>query len=260
MPLAHALNAPILLVRSSKLDADTIAEIQRLGANKVIILGGELAIDGSVVTVLKNMGLDVDRIAGKSRFDTAVEIAKRLEQTTGRKPTEAFFAFSHGYADALSIGAAAAARKAPILYIAADGVLSDNTKAYFQTAGIKNAFVLGGTLAISDSAEGNIRAAGAVNVQRVSGKTRYDTCIEINKTFEDSFGGRNICIATGTNFPDALAGGVFAAENSAPLVLVPDKLTDVQTGYINSVKPENIYIFGGEAAVSRDIENQLGGK
>ncbi len=257
VPLAYALNAPILLVRNSRLDADTIAEIQRLGANKVIILGGELAINKDVVTALNRMGIDVERIAGKSRFDTAVEIAKRLEVITGKKPSEVFFAYSHNYADALSVGGVAAAKKAPILYIAANGVLSDGTKAYLQSSGAKTATILGGILAVSEAAEGNIGKAGPKTVNRVFGKSRYATCIEINKAFETVFGGVNICVATGTNFPDALAGGVFAAKNNAPLVLVPTKLTDVQTDYIDEVNPSNIYIFGGTGAVSAEIENDL---
>jgi len=258
VPLAYALDAPILLVRNSKLDNDTIAEINRLGANKVIILGGKLAISDDVKTALENMGCTVERIAGASRFDTAVEIAKKLEEING-KPSEVFFAYSHNYADALSVGGIAAVKEAPILYIAGNGVLSDGTKTYLQSSGANTAYILGGELAISNAAFDNIKAAGPSTVERVSGPSRYATCIAINEEFKSVLTGSAVCVATGTNFPDALAGGVFAAKNGAPLVLVPTALTNVQTDYISAKNPANIYIFGGTGAVSTEIENVLKG-
>src|SRR5699024_1074819 len=54
VPLAHKLDAPILLTTSSKLNADTLKEIQRLGAKNVVILGGTEAISKSVESELKS--------------------------------------------------------------------------------------------------------------------------------------------------------------------------------------------------------------
>ncbi len=257
VPLAYALDAPILLTSGKALETDVLREIERIGAEKVYILGGNLVITAEVADALKNIGYEVQRIAGKSRFDTAVEIAKKLQSVTGKKPAEVFFAYSHNYADALSIGSVAAIKKVPVLYIAADGVLSDATKAYLQSSGAKTATILGGKLAIAGAAENNIKKAGASTVVRIAGGSRYETCIKINERFASVIGGNSVCVATGLDYPDALAGGVFAAKNGAPLVLVPKKLTSVQTGYINSIDPDITYIFGGKIAVSEDIENQL---
>jgi len=76
-----------------------------------------------------------------------------------------------------------------------------------QSSGAKIACILGGKLAISDDVIGNIKRAGASTVERVSGPSRYETCIAINDTFKSVLTGNAVCVATGTNFPDALAGG-----------------------------------------------------
>ncbi|HBI55793.1 MAG TPA: hypothetical protein DDY38_03070, partial [Firmicutes bacterium] len=44
VPLAYQLNAPILLTHTNRLITSTKDEIIRLGANKVIILGGTGAV------------------------------------------------------------------------------------------------------------------------------------------------------------------------------------------------------------------------
>jgi len=53
---------------------------------------------------------------------------------------------------------------------------------------------------------------------RYGGKTRYDTGLEVNSKLK--MGNGKAFIATGTNFPDALAGSVLAAKNNAPILLV----------------------------------------
>ena len=58
VPYAHQLNAPILLTQTNDLYEETVAEIARLGANKVVILGGESAISARVAGELKTAGLN----------------------------------------------------------------------------------------------------------------------------------------------------------------------------------------------------------
>ena len=56
------------------------------------------------------------------------------------------------------------------------------------------------------------------------------------------------------DFPDALAGGVFAALNRAPLFLINGKvktpsLNNRQKAYLEEKAPNKITIFGGEGVV-----------
>src|SRR5690606_8705218 len=75
VPLAAKYDAPLLLTQSSKLTAETKAEIERLGASKVIVLGGQAAISSYVTGQLVDSVLTVERIAGDNRVDTAVKVA-----------------------------------------------------------------------------------------------------------------------------------------------------------------------------------------
>ena len=117
--LATKLKAPILLTNTKSLDKTTLAEIKRLKAKNVIILGGTGAISAAVENSLKKEGLTTDRIFGASRFGTATAIAEKLSE----KPTDIFFVFGGNYPDALSASAAAAAKNAPIIYLSTKGDL-----------------------------------------------------------------------------------------------------------------------------------------
>src|SRR5699024_2218318 len=69
--LAKAKNAPILLTNGKVLRADILEEIKSLGADNVIILGGENAIAASMEGKLEAEDLTVERLEGKNRFATA---------------------------------------------------------------------------------------------------------------------------------------------------------------------------------------------
>ena len=91
------------------------------------------------------------------------------------------------------------------------------------------------------------------NIVRISGSDRYSTGIAVNNRFKSSFKTNTICVATGLNFPDALAGGVLAAKQYAPLVLADNKLNADQTKYLGSKSVSNIIAFGGTAAVPNSL-------
>ena len=248
VPLANKLNAPILLTNTNELDASTAEEIKRLKAENVIILGGEGAISADVEKSLLKMGLTTERIAGKTRFGTATAIAEKLNDN----PTEVFFVYGLGYADALSVSPVAALKKAPIIYLTQDGELNADTAAYLEKikGKVKNVYVIGGEGVISKSMMNKaIDALGLKSAKRIYGSNRYSTCIEVNLAFASVLTGKEICIATGTNFPDALAGGVLAARKAVPLILASEVLGSWEDELIKSRKPNMFYVFGGKSVV-----------
>ncbi|MBO5576147.1 MAG: leucine-rich repeat protein [Ruminococcus sp.] len=256
VPLAYQKNAPILLTNTKELDSATLAEIKRLGAKKVILLGGEGAIGKEVETALVKGGIakdNIKRIAGKSRFSTATAIASQLSE----KPTDVFFVYYNGFADALSASTVAARKTAPIIYLTTNGEIDADTAKYLKSikGSVKNAYVIGGEGVISnDMATKAAKALGLSKATRVAGADRFATCVEVNKQFAGDLNGDMICVATGMNFPDALAGGVYAALNKAPLFLINGKaktpnLNDAQKAYLKGKNAANITAFGGEGVV-----------
>ena len=256
VPLAYALNAPVLLIRNHELDSATLSEMKRLGVKNVYILGGEFAIGSSVESALENKGYNVNRLAGDDRFGTSVRIANKLFELAGA-PEELFFTYSHNYPDALAISGVAAAKGCPVLYIAGSGSMTAEISDFTSSSGASKATILSGPAIVKSTAEDNIKNCGISSVDRIYGADRYETCLKINETYSELLDGDSICIATGTNYPDALAGGVFAALNGAPLMLVGQKFTDAQKDYLAGLPSGNAYIFGGTGAVGDNIVHEL---
>ena len=260
VPLAASLNAPILLTNKDAMPEETLGEIKRLGAKNAIILGGEGVVAPNVVNVLKKNNITVERIAGTSRFGTAAKVAQKLNS----EPTEIFFVYGLNYADALSVSTVAAAKKAPIIYLNKSGEIDAETASYLKSVKgkVNKAYVIGGTGVISDSM---LTAAGKAlglkpgsTIERVCGANRYSTCVEINKRFANVLTGKSLCIATGKNFPDALAGGVLAAINKAPLFLADTSLSADQKTYLKTKKASKFYVFGGTSAVPNSLVYSIG--
>ncbi len=253
--LAHAYNAPILLTSKEKIDNTTLAEINRLGAKKAIILGGTAAVSRDINKTLAANGVTSTRIAGRNRFETAVKIASEVSrQTTKAAPEELIFVCADNYPDALAISNVAAIKQCPVLYIAKNGSLDPTTKRYLDKLENKasKAYIIGGYTAISYKAESGIRNYCKFT-SRIAGSNRFETCLKIYNYFNNILDNTTVCIATGLNYPDALAGGVLAAMKGAPLLLVGNDINKDQLKAAADTDTEKIYVFGGENAVPSSI-------
>jgi putative cell wall-binding protein len=84
---------------------------------------------------------------------------------------------------------------------------------------------------------------------RVAGADRYQTAASISLYgFPD--GAPVAYVATGANFPDALAGGVLAARAGGPILLVKrDEIPSATASELNRLRPERIVVLGGTGVV-----------
>ena len=261
VPLAYEMSAPILLTNGKSLDDDTLSEIKRLKANKIVILGGTGAVSENVEKELHKNGLKTERVAGKDRFETAVKIGERIQKQTAKKPADVFFVSSGSFADALSASSPASLKEAPIIFLRKDGTIDDASKKYLESikGNLKHAYVIGGTGVISDDMKKSVGKVIGFEPQRLAGANRYETCICVNNAFSSVLKGSSICVAKGLDFPDALAGGLLAAIRWSPLVLADgDKLQDVQKTYLKDKNVSSIYVFGGTGAVSDSLVRSVG--
>ncbi|MEZ0482081.1 Ig-like domain-containing protein [Planococcus sp. SSTMD024] len=239
-PLAFQEDAPILLTRTGNLTDETKAEIERLGAEKVIILGSKGAVSLEVEEEVKQMGITTERIGGKNRFDTAALIADRLDSE------EAVVAYGFNFPDVLSVSAYAAKNGIPIL-LTRTNKLPVETAAALEAA--SKTHVIGSTGAVGEAVFNTLP-----NPTRYGGKSRYDTGFEVNNKLK--MGTEKAFIATGLNFPDALAGSVLAAKYDAPILLVKEQvIPDATAEQLNAY--EAYSIFGGTGAVGEIVREQL---
>jgi N-acetylmuramoyl-L-alanine amidase/putative cell wall-binding protein len=249
VPLAYQLNAPILLTQTKSTVPATMAEITRLGAQRVILMGGSGAISDNVMVELKRHGLAVERIDGKDRYETASRIAECMVRD-GADFDTAFIAVGTDFADALAASCYAAMRGQPILLTNTNN-LPQATKNAIANLGIKNTVVCGGPAAVSDSV-----FAQLPNPKRVYGKDRYLTALEMAKEFMPG-STKHVYVSTGLNFPDAIDGGVLAAKNDSCVLLIQGNhkvpIPQIQDFMANRAI-SGATIFGGPTIVSSGLE------
>ena len=189
-----------------------------------------------------------------------MKIAQRVEQKTGSKPSGVFFVNAFGFADALSASSAAAASGSVIIYLRSDGKLDSATEKYLSSikGSTANAYVIGGEGVVSDEiAKLAGTALGADSIKRIAGENRYKTCAQVNKQFADVLSGKAVCVAKGLDFPDALAGGVFAAMTRSPILLADDSFDDSYGELLGGRDLWKIYVFGGKSAVPDELVKSL---
>lgn len=257
-PLAYAYDAPIMLVRGDEVSDGVMAEIERLGAKQIYILGGNAAVSPAIENALTAAGYDVARIWGSTRYETSVAIANALIEKNGSGELgEVFIASGQNYPDALAGSSVAALKGSPILYSPANGMLDAGTLDFVRSCGADTAYILGGSSAVGEEAFERLLDAGMLSVDRMGGADRYDTALLIAEGFDDVFTGKDISIATGRNFPDALAGSVLASKKGIPVLLTGnDGISGALKDYIKKKAPQSVYVFGSTGVISEDILKQ----
>jgi len=250
--LAHKNSCPILLTESATLTGETEAEIKRLSATRVIVLGGTGAISSTVEQKLSQLGLSVTRISGGDRYDTAAKIALEV----GSPSRTAIIATGENFADALAISSYSAANQKPILLVKKD-FLPKATEDALSDLNISSVIIVGGTGAVSQAVEDALIAKD-ITVTRIAGADRYDTAYKIVSQYFAS--PENVYITRGDNFPDALSAAPLASKNSSPLLLVkPDGLPSGITSYLEAKRTtiNGPYIIGGSGAVSSAVDDAV---
>lgn len=250
--LAGDLNAPIMLTDPNGLSPETEQRIQNLKPSCVYIVGGKAAVSVNVerrVAQLTGTGASIKRIAGDTRYDTSLKVASSLSS-----PSDTVIVTTGtNYADALSISPYAFATGSPVVLSSPSSGLSDSALKAIKKAGYKKAVIVGGISAVPASVTSQLKAQGIGNITRLSGDTRYATSAKIAE-FElkqnVGFTVDGAYLATGQNFPDALAAGALSGKHLAPLLLV-DTGAHEACSFLSKYKGEvsRVTFVGGTSAI-----------
>ncbi|MGI9017634.1 MAG: cell wall-binding repeat-containing protein [Euzebya sp.] len=261
--LAFDRGAPLLLTPSAALNPDAAAEIQRLGAETVILLGGESALSPQIEQSLRDQGItDVQRFGGANRFATAALIAEELDGDTQAWVVKGNDADpTRGWPDAMSIAPIAARAGQPILLTETDFVPAETIQA-ISDRGITDARIVGGTAAVSPAVESTLAEQLTLG-ERVAGDNRYATSVaaaEVGLANGHSLG--NTWLARAGDFADALSSGPSVAATGGTLLLVDtDSLAaSLDTGAFltdNACKIRLARVTGGIVAISEGVFNEV---
>ena len=216
---------PLLYTPTASLDPRTAAEIERLNASAVWILGGETAVSPAVEEDLRTRGYDVARYSGPTRIDTAVEIAEEFSLGTPEFPqTEVKLARAFpipgsdptaAFVDSLAIGTRISFESTHPVLLSHTEALSPATASFLervrdlQQAEVDTAYIAGGPAALSDRVltDTDARVGSAV---RLAGADRFETAVRIAEQQERDDEVSAVIVGDGTR-PDSWAPGFAAA-------------------------------------------------
>ena len=277
-PLASHLEAPILVAdKKAGLNDETKAEIKRVldvSKKTVYVVGGKNSVPEAVEKQLADMGLAVVRLHGDTRYDTSLEVYKKLKERKAID-TKVFAIGGHGEADAMSISPVAADQSSktgkvgtvtPIVVIRKSGL--DGKIGREIVASTNSVDVIGGLSSVSDDAFTDLRKAIGTHVNRISGANRYATNLAVIKEYYDVANANGIVtsglvVASGKdkNLVDPQTASVIA--DAKPIMLVDDKLKEDQVKLLDKNKTkfdDRVYQVGGvvTADVMKEVVKTLG--
>ena len=224
----------VLTMGTTAIEPETLSKLKSVGTSKVTIVGGTGAVSQGVENSLKAAGIQVERIAGANRYDTAFRVFENMKangklKLNARGEPYVFVATGRNFPDALAASAVAAK-------IGTAVILADTPEQVNRVAGAHPYAVGGQTYSL-------LANMGVSMSGWFDGKDRYDTANKL-VNWSEWKGGDTVMVAVGTNYPDALAAGGLSASTGQLLVLAnPNSATlKVPAG------TKNLVFIGGEGA------------
>ena len=110
-----------------------------------------------------------------------------------------------------------------------------------------------------------LKSENEKGLERIAGATRFETSMAIADKLKEKLGVEkfdNVVITNGEGFADALSATYLAKVKNAPILIVNESTADEISEYVkkNAAENANIYIIGGEGAVSKKIADKIPGK
>ena len=251
--LAYQKYAPILLTNGK--NAEDIRQYLQENLypdGTVYILGGAGAVPESLVEYLSDF--NVKRLSGSTRYQTNLEILKEamtdgnwdIWEETGK---EFIICTGKKFADSLS----ASSLGLPIMLVSNE--LSAEQLEYFASVSPSKFYVLGGSAAVSDTVVTQLESLG--EVERISGKDRYETSVLIAEKFFTE--PQSAVLAYAKNFPDGLCGGALASaiELMCPMILTAEGKETAAMEYMEENNINEGVVLGGDSLISDKLTMKL---
>jgi putative cell wall-binding protein len=252
---AGSLDAgPLLLVPScGPPPPEVAAEIARLGARTVFAIGGPGAVCDELLDGLVNVS--VGRIAGPSRFATAVEVSKTRFPVAA---PEVYIANAYNSPDGIVAGTLGLG---PTLVVPPTGLPPRIIREEIERLSPDRLIVIGGESAVSEATVGYLAALldDPENVFRAAGGSRYDTSVAVAEYWSrNRSDAEEVYLARGDSYADALAAGTLT---KGPILLVPScgQMPESVRLEILKLDPDTVYALGGSRAVCNEMLEQARG-
>lgn len=258
---------PILFTASDELSAATLAELQKLGVEKTVLVGGPSSVSPAVAAALEANGIASERVFGENAYDTQMALYRYgLERNLWSGGT-IIVSTGTSFGDALSVSPVAFAERAPIFLVDGSGELSSAQKKALAEASktglFKNTVIVGGALSVTEETEGFLRGvsfAGGGSCERLAGADQYGTSAAIATWAVESrgFSWDRVAFATGETPYDALAGSVLQGTSRSVLLLVtPSHRSTISVAAIHKDVVSEVRVFGGIFSVPQSVRSTI---
>lgn len=230
----------VILVQNQLTQA-IINEITRLEAQDLIILGGTNSISEDIEKDLANIAgvKNISRIAGETRYDTCQKIFSQA------KKKSLVLASGEIFPDAL---ATSSILDQAGLLLTRSGQLPSEAQAAIKDLNHDNFLIVGGENSVQESLATSIsNQYQYASHTRISGNNRYETSAKIGERLVSS----TVILASGENFPDALAASTLAQKIDSPILLVSkDKIDQSVIDYFKKHNIKKALVVGGQLSIS----------
>ena len=203
--------------------------------------------------------LDVNRIAGASRTETAAAVA---DTAFPDGADVVLLARSDDFADGLAASSLAGAVGAPLL-LTSPGTLDPPTRRSLERLSPREIIILGGSNAVSEDVARSVEAL-TTSVRRVSGSSRADTAarsalLQLEESAIGTIEGDAAAfVVNGSRFADALSVGGIAYQAGLPVLLTEaDALGSETAAALGTLDVERVVVVGGTAVVSPQVVADL---
>lgn len=158
---AFSAKIPVVLTTGGTLSDSASATFTGEAIKRVVLIGGTSSVTDSVKSDIEALGIEVERIAGATREDTAAQLANYItaDADYGFTNSGVVLTGASDFGDSLCAGPYSGKVKNPVLYV--DDAISAATSGYLaaHAATIDTARIIGGTSTVPDSAIPELKTA-----------------------------------------------------------------------------------------------------
>ncbi|MEZ0163290.1 cell wall-binding repeat-containing protein [Kineococcus sp. LSe6-4] len=267
-PLAADKSGPLLLTSTASLDPAVAVSLQDVlpTGGTVYLLGDTNALSSDVETAVHELGFETVRLAGADRYATAVAIAEAMPQADTVSVVT-----GQNFPDGLAAGAFMGVQDPDTTHALGVVLLSDGTKLGTATSAYLGSRTFEVKYAVGGAAVSAVTTGASGTWDDLAGADRYATAALVAQQFTStgafSDATTAVGVATGENWPDAMAGSALLAFEGGPMLLTRKDTLPTSTAQVLTALTEDAttagtpishaLVFGSADAVSDAVYTQI---
>lgn len=258
VPAAAHVAAPVLLTAPNRLLSTTAEELRRLGAERIVLLGGPEIISDEVSSTLTHEGFTVERVSG---VDTvAANLGLHSSLAAEDAIDTVFVVPSDDTSAVLAASLTARDGMGRVLLFGTEGITGTHLETLGQIRPRRVILVAEESLVGDDTARELARHA-VEGVERHLSPTPVLAACEAAGGFRpEEIGVVYVASAAPSSVGDAVSGAAMAGLADAPLLLVDrNEIPEATHIELERLAPSNLVLLGGPLSVSFEVRRSLAG-